>query len=616
MKVVLVSMPFGTVDTPSPALGLLAALLRREGIECRQRYFSLDFAARIGLADYVGFGSYGLSGEWLFSGALFGDEAPAPEYFLRDLRDEGGASEATVGRLRRLRDEAEPFIESCLASMAWGDYDLVGFTSTMFQQVASLALARRLSRAYPGLTIALGGANCEAEMGAELIRRFPFVDLVFSGESDETFPAAVRDLRHGKRPAPRPGLFVQGDDGVSASDRTVQPVEDLDRLPYPEYDDYFAELQRSPLSDQLDPVVPFESARGCWWGQRHQCTFCGLNGCSLAFRRKSPDRVHDEIRHLSSRYGNRLAATDNILDMDFFGTLLPRLAAGPDNVRLFYETKTNLDRQQVDLLRAAGIRSIQPGIESLSDDVLQRMRKGCTALQNVQLLKWCYEYGVWPSWSFLVGIPGESKAEYDKMAGWVPLLAHLPPPVNVMPLRLDRFSPYFLDPASAGLCRVRPMTSYRRIYPFPEQSVARLAYFFEFEHEDGRDIWSYARTLLEAVSDHWRPGAQFGALRMLDTGERLQIQDSRRVARRPFTELRGAEREIYLRCDRARTAEALERETTDLPVDDEFNLRSFLGRLVDDGLMLRDGERYLSLAVTPRYPNVRPRGERTFSYLL
>ena len=47
------------------------------------------------------------------------------------------------------------------------------------------------------------------------------------------------------------------------------------------------------------------------------------------------------------------------------------------------------------------MRRIQPGIESLSDHVLKLMRKGTTALQNIQLLKWCREYGVQPEWNLL-----------------------------------------------------------------------------------------------------------------------------------------------------------------------------------------------------------------------
>ena len=71
--------------------------------------------------------------------------------------------------------------------------------------------------------------------------------------------------------------------------------------------------------------IPFESARGCWWGQKHHCVFCGLNGSTMRFRAKSPDRVFAELVHQARRYRSfRFEAVDNILDMGYLTTLLPR----------------------------------------------------------------------------------------------------------------------------------------------------------------------------------------------------------------------------------------------------------------------------------------------------
>jgi len=50
------------------------------------------------------------------------------------------------------------------------------------------------------------------------------------------------------------------------------------------------------------------------------------------------------------------------------------------NLQLFYEVKVNLRYDQLAMLRAGGVRAIQPGIESLSNQVLRLMKKGCTSL--------------------------------------------------------------------------------------------------------------------------------------------------------------------------------------------------------------------------------------------
>ena len=137
------------------------------------------------------------------------------------------------------------------------------------------------------------------------------------------------------------------------------------------------------------------------------------------------------------------------------------------------------------LLRDAGVVAIQPGVESLSTHVLQLMRKGVTALQNIQLLKWCKQYGVTVAWNLLYGFPGETPADYADISRSMASLWHLPPPHAVGAIRMDRFSPYYNEAASFGLVNVRPMDMYRLLYPLPDERLRNLVYFFDFDHADG-----------------------------------------------------------------------------------------------------------------------------------
>src|SRR4051812_31793928 len=85
------------------------------------------------------------------------------------------------------------------------------------------------------------------------------------------------------------------------------------------------------------PMLPYESSRGCWWGQKHHCTFCGLNGEGMVFREKSPDRVIEDLRALAAAFPARsIFMTDNIMPHAYFKTLPPRLAADPLPLSLFY----------------------------------------------------------------------------------------------------------------------------------------------------------------------------------------------------------------------------------------------------------------------------------------
>ena len=144
-------------------------------------------------------------------------------------------------------------------------------------------------------------------------------------------------------------------------------VRDMDALPVPKFDDFFRQARRAGVEDSVHLAA--ESARGCWWGAKAHCKFCGLNGNSMAFRAKSGERTARELRQLRQEYGiKRFMMTDNILDMKYFDSLLPILE--PDGLELFYEIKSNLKREHVERLARAGVRWVQPGVESLDSGTL------------------------------------------------------------------------------------------------------------------------------------------------------------------------------------------------------------------------------------------------------
>ena len=615
--ILLVCMPFGGVFAPSIGLSLLKAELAAEGMPARILYFSIRFAELVGQDFYYKLSTEGtpsvenLAGEWIFSHALFGARAESESYVDQILRrgttwitngSEGPASPALIERILRARREVGGFLDWCLDEILRTRPKLVGFSSMFQQHVASLALARLVKRSLPETFVVFGGANCEDVMGAETVRQFPFVDAAVSGEADLVFPELVRRVLEGRPVSGLPGVRTR--DGLAAevdSGRLSHGplVRDLDALPYPDYSDYFQQFDASRYGPSWQPRIYLETSRGCWWGQKSQCTFCGLAPRSMAFRSKSASRAMDELVCLTRRHpGCAIEATDNILDMRYLEDFVPQLAARQPGVNLFYEVKANLRKEQLRLLRDAGIRHIQPGIESFSDPVLKLVRKGVSALQNIQLLKWCKELGVEPTWNLLWGFPGEPPEEYARMAELVPLLTHLPPPGGCGVMRLDRFSPSFEQAEHLGFADVRPLPPYRYIYALPGDALARLACFFTFRYREPRDVDGYVAKL-EKKLRAWPRLFETHDLFSVDRGGWLLVWDLRPVSRAPLTALRGADRLLYQACDSAsdarRLAEAVA-SSPDGPISPEEIARR-LEPLLERGLMLKDGSCYLALAV-------------------
>lgn len=581
MDVSLVCMPFAEVQRPSIALGLLRAALAGTPIQSEVVYGNFGFAESIGLVSYQAMQSTPtdhLLGEWCFAGSLFpGDTRRDEEYLSLVLEVRCHGFPADLDQRKNLmcwiRDQSAAYVDRLAEAIAARGPRIVGCSSVFQQHCASLALLKRIRELSPETVLLMGGANCEGEMGIETLRMFPWVDCVVSGEADAIFADLCQVLlEHGRsaHPAALPhGAISQGHvrnlfPVLSPNGAPPRPVVgDMDSLPIPDYDHYFDTLRASTLSHLIRPGLLAESSRGCWWGEKSHCTFCGLNGAGMKHRSKSAERILAELSELSARHGIRsFQFVDNILDMSYFKTVLPKLAAAEERYDLFYEIKSNLKREQVALLAEAGVRWIQPGIESLDDNVLGLIGKGNSTLMNLQLLKWSSEFGIHAAWNMLSGIPGESDRWYAEMAEWLPAIFHLQPPSGVNRVRYDRFSPYHMRPRDFGLM-LEPSRAYAYVYPLPKESLMRLAYSFE---DRGRPRHVHrglqdqpGQRELDKVVRRWNEiwHASRPVLRVCDEGGRMRFLDTRPCARETRWTAEGLEADIYRLCDCAQTPAAL-----------------------------------------------------------
>ncbi|MBA3746648.1 MAG: hypothetical protein H0W96_04035 [Solirubrobacterales bacterium] len=389
------------------------------------------------------------AGDWLFAESLYGPRPAADAGYVQEiLRDQWRLQDASIARLLRLRTRCEPFLADCLSSVPWERHDIVGFTSTFEQNLASLALARRVKARHPDTMVVFGGANWEGEMGQELHRCFPFVDAVCSGEADESFPAMLAAVDAGTGLASVHGI-VYRDAGRSIATKPAPIVRDLDALPVPDFDPWMA--ARAPVAAHVPAVMLIETGRGCWWGAKSHCT--------------------------------------------------------------------------------------------LIDDI------------------WFLE-----------------------------------PPSGWGPVRMDRFSPYHSDPEAYDMVDVRPLAPYRYLYPFDEGSLLRLAYYFDYDHADGRDPRSAAAPVLERV-ERWGADRSRGGLWVMHEADARLVVDERPGLGPRAMRLHGWQSIVYDACDRPRTVQGLAR-MTELSGVGATLLAGFLDACVAAKIMLRSDDRYLALAVT------------------
>lgn len=273
----------------------------------------------------------------------------------------------------------------------------------------------------------------------------------------------------------------------------------------------------------------------------------------MKYRSKSSDRVIEEMKYCTERYRvNAFQFTDNILDPRYIKELFPTIKSKNMDVWMYYETKSNLTREQLKCMKQAGVEAIQPGIESFSNIVLNIMQKGVTGLQNNQLLKWCREIGIWPFWNILTGFPGEPEEEYDKMAELVPLLVHLHPPEAFTRIQLSRFSPYHMRPQMYGITNTRPLQAYELIYPLSREDIMNMVYFFDYDYIDNKNPESYTSTLGQHIEEWkklWKEGDP-PQLNMVYVGENMTIiKDTRPCSLKESHILIGLKSRIFRICE-------------------------------------------------------------------
>jgi ribosomal peptide maturation radical SAM protein 1 len=616
VEVSLVSMPFKDLLFPPIQLGLLQRCLEFAGIKTRSYSFELAFMEHLRSSTVKASDDVGISisqyqdvahkyfvvhlGEWIFKVPPYSDPSAEDEEYLAYIRKSGTSDEAAAIAVR-MKAQVPQFLEAAANELLADKPRVVGFSTVFQQNVPSLVLAKILKAKDPSLTIVFGGDNCDGPMGAALHECFPWIDVVVRGEGERVLVEVVTDVLAGRRIRPQPGLCYRVDGRSVAVPQDSSPQLLMAEVPNPTYDDFFRQLARSPLRSELLPEVAilFESSRGCWWGAKSHCTFCGLNPATMKFRSKSPARVAKEVQHLAERYKIlRFVAVDDIIDLGHIRELLPLLRDVGD-LDIFYETKANLTKDQIRAFRNAGVVDIQPGIESLSTPILRLMRKGVTALQNLRLLKWSAEIGVTPMWNLLHGFPGEPAEEYERMTDLIPSLVHLEAP-NFSHVQVQRFSPYFERAGEFGIELTGPMPYYRFLYAIAPDKLTNLAYDFAHRYIDGRNPETYTEGLRKAV-EKWREANKkgFASLRYRRGPGFLIVQDRRPGLESADYQFDGPEAKIYLGCDAGATpAELCKQLTADgesLTVDE---IAEFLDELVANRLMYREENRYLALAIS------------------
>ena len=327
---------------------------------------------------------------------------------------------------------------------------MIGFSCLFDQTIASIALAKIVKEYNPNIFIVLGGYAVDGIIGEQLIKSFSFIDCIAFGAGEclieDLAKASIDNTLLDK--IPNICYRKKNNDTVYYLTNSNNNFN-INESPIPNYDDFVSDIDELSLNHQVDIAwhsIPIQTSCGCWWGERHQCVFCGINDRSIKYNYKKSEIVLSHITELYKKYNKYIFfISDYILPYSFYKTLLPKLAkVNNQNGHLFTftcEIKANVKEIHFYKLKKAGFKEVQPGIESFSSNILKKMNKGVTTIQNIYCLMLGIKYSIVIRYNILFAFPDDEVSDYEEMLKVIPLLYHLHPPTNLTHLGITRDSP-------------------------------------------------------------------------------------------------------------------------------------------------------------------------------
>ncbi len=275
--------------------------------------------------------------------------------------------------------------------------------------VADARAAAQLKAALPGVRIGFVGAHTMV-LPDETLNMAPAVDFVSLGE----FDYAVRELAEGRPFEEVTGIVYRSADGTIRRTPMRPPIHDLDAIPY--VTDVYAKhltIENYYIGYLEHPYVSLYTGRGC----RSRCSFC-LWPQTIAghvYRTRSVDHVVGEMAHAKQLFPQ---VREFFFDDDTFTDDRPRsedIARGLGKLGITWScnAKANVPYDTLKVMKENGLRLLLVGFETGDQSILNNIRKGTRVDRAIEFMQDCHRLGILVHGTFIVGLPGETKASIE-----------------------------------------------------------------------------------------------------------------------------------------------------------------------------------------------------------
>jgi radical SAM superfamily enzyme YgiQ (UPF0313 family) len=324
----------------------------------------------------------------------------------------------------------------------------IGFSLHYPFEPFSLAVRKRIKE-LTGLPIIAGGTMTPFLNLKTLEKTFKegYFDYLVIGAGEHALPCLIDAIENKKEPSGIANVFYWKNGKIKGNDLKI--INDLDKLPYPDYSQFDLDLYLTPKR-----ILPLQTTRGCNW---RRCAFCAHHRIYLGqSRMMSVEKIIEVIKHLQESY--------NCSHFSFHDDELPAIRAKKiseallssklKNISIYSYARTTDGYNNSKLLRSlrkAGFSTFAWGLESGSQRVLDSMDKGINIATAHQVLKKSSQNEITNLCFILFGFPGETRKEAQETVEFLKRNADYIDDILISRFHFNSFSPLGINPRKWGV---------------------------------------------------------------------------------------------------------------------------------------------------------------------
>ncbi|MBR09160.1 MAG: B12-binding domain-containing radical SAM protein [Rickettsiales bacterium] len=286
--------------------------------------------------------------------------------------------------------------------------DILALYTNLMTKVTILELIKEVKITYPDIKIILGGPDVTYNVEDYLQHG---ADVLVIGEGEQTMLELTEAVDKGLDLNEVDGLaFLQGGDVIKT--KTRQKLKELNELPLPDRDaidisNYLEVWKKHHGQSALN----VSTQRGC----PYTCKWCSTAVYGQSYRRRSPQKVVDEIVIIQNSYNpDTIWFVDDVFTVShkWLGEFVEELELR--EIKLKFECISRADRMNEDvisLLKRAGCFRVWIGAESGSQRIIEAMDRRVSVNQVRQMIQETRKAGIEAGTFIMLGYPGETEED-------------------------------------------------------------------------------------------------------------------------------------------------------------------------------------------------------------